>query len=220
MGDCYIIGAGDFFPEGLCPRKGDLVIAADGGFAHLQALGLPADLVVGDFDSSHCPAHPHVIRHDPVKDDTDLLLAVRLGLERGYARFFLYGGTGGARPEHSIANLQVLGFLQEHDAVGYLMGERHVFTWLREERLHFPAGYRGFFSLFSMSARLGSVTLRGLKYPLEDRALTNTLPLGVSNEFLGVPALVEVHDGDGLAVWERQPLPLPEREALPKEVQA
>lgn len=220
MGDCYIIGAGDFFPDGLLPRTEDLVIAADGGFVHLQTLGLPADLVVGDFDSSHCPKHPHVVRHDPIKDDTDLLLAVRLGLEHGYTRFFLYGGTGGSRPEHSIANLQVLGFLREHKAVGYLMGEHHVFTWLREECLRFPAGYHGFFSLFSMSDRLGSVTLRGLKYPLEHHTLTNTLPLGVSNEFLGVPALVEIHDGDGLAVWERQSLPLPERNDSPKEVQA
>jgi thiamine pyrophosphokinase len=30
-----------------------------------------------------------------MKDDTDLMLAIRLGFERGYKVYFIYGGSGG-----------------------------------------------------------------------------------------------------------------------------
>ena len=35
---CYIVGAGEFTPRGLCPETGDFVIAADGGLRALEAL--------------------------------------------------------------------------------------------------------------------------------------------------------------------------------------
>ena len=37
-GICYVVGAGEFCPRGLTPGPGDLVIAADGGFAALEGL--------------------------------------------------------------------------------------------------------------------------------------------------------------------------------------
>ena len=213
MGDCYIVGAGDFDGQGFAPGSADRVIAADGGYGKLAAWGLPANLVVGDFDSSSAPDHPHVLRFPPEKDDTDLLLAVRLGLERGYRRFFLLGGTGGARLDHTLANLQVLGFLRDRDAEGYLMGGGQVCAWLRDEALLFPAGYAGYFSLFAAGDAIESVTLRGLKYPLEHHRLTHTLPRGVSNEFLpDTPAEVYIQGGDALVLWELQPQPFPKRE--------
>ena len=213
MANCYIVGAGDFDGRGYAPETEDFVIAADGGYRHLAARDLRADLVVGDFDSSPAPDHPHVLRFPPEKDDTDLLLAARLGLERGYRRFFVFGGTGGARLDHTLANLQILGFLREREAEGYLIGGGQVCTWLRDEALLFPAGYTGYFSLFAAGDAVASVTLRGLKYSLTDHRLTHTLPLGVSNEFLpDTPAEVRVRGGDALAVWEIQDRPMPARQ--------
>ena len=218
MGNCYIVGAGDFDGQGFAPGAEDFVIAADGGYGHLAARGLPADLVVGDFDSSPAPDHPHVLRFPPEKDDTDLLLAVRLGLERGHRRFFLFGGTGGARLDHTLANLQVLGFLRDRDAEGYLIGGGQVCAWLRDETLLFPAGYAGYFSIFAAGEAIASLTLRGLKYPLEGYRLTHTLPRGVSNEFLpGTPAEVCVQGGDALALWELQARSMPGRKQQAKE---
>ena len=45
-------------------------------------------------------------------------------------------------------------------------------------------------------------TLTGLKYPLTDATLTSDVPLGVSNEFTGVPAQVSVRSGVLLALWQ------------------
>ena len=80
----------------LARGRAALVIAADGGLRHLEAQGLTADLIVGDFDSlGRVPEGDNILRHPVEKDDTDMLLAVRTGLDRGYRIFVLYGGLGG-----------------------------------------------------------------------------------------------------------------------------
>ena len=49
---CYIVGAGSFEKLDSLPQEGDLVIAADGGYAYLKQLGIQPDVLLGDFDSS------------------------------------------------------------------------------------------------------------------------------------------------------------------------
>ena len=131
-GICYVVGAGEFCPRGLTPGPGDLVIAADGGFAALEGLGLSPDLVVGDFDSlGHRPDHPHVVALPVEKDDTDMHSAIRLGWERGYRAFRLYGGTGG-RIDHTLANIQSLARLASQGGRGWLVGPRWTATALSD----------------------------------------------------------------------------------------
>ena len=43
-----------------------------------------------------------------------------------------------------------------------------------------------------------------MKYELEGAELTNRFPLGVSNEFLGVPSSVTVEKGTLLVVFNRK----------------
>ena len=86
---CYIVCA---LPQNhpFQPESGDLVIAADGGYAQMG--GVRADLVVGDFDSlGYVPESENVVRHPVEKDDTDTMLAARIGLDRGYRAFLLLG---------------------------------------------------------------------------------------------------------------------------------
>ena len=44
------------------------------------------------------------------------------------------------------------------------------------------------------------VTLRGLKYELTDAVVTNSFPIGVSNEFIGKEAAVTVRNGTLLSL--------------------
>ena len=201
MGVCYIVGAGSFYGLHTRPGPGDLVIAADGGYAYCQEAGVTPDLVIGDFDSlGEAPAGENVVRLPVEKDDTDTLAAIRLGLDRGFRDFRFYGSTGGDRPEHTLANLQCLLFLAEHGASGYLYDRASVVTAVKNGALTFPAGCRGNLSVFTISGPARGVTLRGLKYGLEDGVLTPDLPLGVSNSFTGTAAEISVCDGT-LLVW-------------------
>ncbi|MCI8303808.1 MAG: thiamine diphosphokinase [Lawsonibacter sp.] len=185
------------------PAPGDYVIAADRGFDSLIAYGVNPDLAVGDFDSlGHTPNHPNVIHLPAEKDDTDMVYAIRKGLELGYRRFVLLGGVGG-RLEHTLGNLQLLDWLALHGAQGFLAGEKTLATCVRDGKsLIFPPVMSGYLSVFCNSGTAEGVNLTGLKYPLENYTLTGDFPLGVSNQFLEEEAHVSVKRGSLILVWE------------------
>ena len=153
-----------------------------------------------------------MLAHSPIKDDTDLLLAIRWAMERGWRRFVIYGALGGARLDQTVASFQTLRFLAEHGARGRLVGDGWNVTLLQNAALRFPPAASGWLSLFVSGDAARGVTLRGLKYELTGAALTCGLPLGVSNEFLGREALVRVEDGALFVLWQGDVLP--EEEAL------
>ena len=67
---CYIAGAGGCSGMSIERGEHDMVIAADGGYASLEAAGIVPDIAVGDFDSlGFVPAGVEVLRHPPEKDD-------------------------------------------------------------------------------------------------------------------------------------------------------
>lgn len=210
MGTCVIFGAAGF--DGLAEeiQKEDLVIAADGGLKHTEGIGLPPNVILGDFDSlGYTPVGAEVF---PVeKDDTDAMLAIRCGLDRGYRRFVIYGGLDGERLDHTLANYQALQYLADREAVGYLAGRRYLVTVVKNGKISFPSDAKGILSVFCLGADARGVTLSGLKYPLEDGALTSGFPLGVSNHFTGEKAEISVNDGSLLVMWDREN-GFPERE--------
>jgi thiamine pyrophosphokinase len=68
----------------------------------------------------------------------------------------------------------------------------------------FSAENKGFVSLFVPGGE-AVVTVKGLSYELENAVLTDSYPLGVSNEFCGAEAEITVHEGDLLLVIENRP---------------
>ncbi len=208
MRSCHIVGAGPMYRRFPRPAKGDLVIAADGGYRALTAYGLAADVVIGDFDSlGRAPDHPHVLTLPAEKDDTDMLAALRHGLRLDFDVFHLYGATGG-RPDHTQANLQSLAFLAGCGARGFLHGRTQTVTCVRDGSLAFDGGCRGTLSVFAHSDVAEGVSLEGLKYPLQNAHLTSSFPLGVSNAFTGLPSRVTVLRGTLLIYYpEGSPTP-------------
>ena len=209
MGKCIIFCAGGF--ETLAEPIGaeDLIIAADGGLRHTEALGLTPDVILGDFDSlGFTPAGANVF---PVeKDDTDAMLAVRRGRAMGCREFLLYGSLDGPRLDHTVANFQTLQFLCDNGAFGMLCGITTMAAVVKNGALRFPAGCRGNISAFCMGSDARGVTLRGLYYGMEQGTLTPGFPLGVSNHFTGEAAEISVTDGSLLIIWDRQSA-LPEK---------
>ncbi len=203
---CYIVGAMSLTP-GLrpYPAPGDYVIAADRGFDSLLAYGVMPDLAVGDFDSlGHTPKHPNVIQLPAEKDDTDMVFALRKGLELGYRRFVLLGGVGG-RLEHTLGNLQLLDWLTTQGAQGFLAGEKTAATAIRDgQSITFPGSMAGYLSVFCNSGQARGVTLSNLKFPLRGQTVSGSFPIGVSNQFTGAPAVVSVEEGSLLLIWEER----------------
>ncbi len=212
MKKCIIYCAAPAVPPVTAPEPGDLLIAADGGLRHLERLGLAPGLILGDFDSlGYVPPGAAVF---PVeKDDTDAMLAVRAGLERGFREFWLYGCLGGSRFDHSVAALQTLQFLTDHGAVGYLVGEKQMATVISREALCFGPEAAGIVSVFCMGPDAEGVFERGLQYSLENARLTSGFPLGVSNHFTGKNGEISVKNSSLLVIWDRSG-GLPKRRAI------
>ena len=200
---CYIVGAGEDYGLDFVPKEQDLVIAADGGYRVLTEAGIRPDLVIGDFDSlGAAPQEDQVITLPTVKDVTDTWAAIELGKERGYRRFFLYGCTGG-RFEHTVANMQTAAALAQDGMECRIFDKSQIITALSGGTMTFGADKSGFLSVVSHTDRCTGVTLKGLKYELEDAQLSNTFPLGVSNEFLGKPSAVTVETGIAILIFDR-----------------
>lgn len=196
---CRIVGAGDFDPA-LLPEKnpGDLLIAADAGFASLQRAGITPDLYIGDGDSlGFSPKEVRSVVLPKVKDETDTLAAIREGLSRGYRSFVLYGALGGTRFSHSLANLQALSFLAENGARGEIADPycRVLLLLEGEYEMDLDGGY---FSLFALDGE-AQVSIKGAKYTLDRASLSSRFPLGVSNEGSRNTCL-KIHQGQVLLV--------------------
>lgn len=198
--ECYIIGAGDFYGLREAPDDSDYVIAADAGYTVCVENNMIPDLVIGDFDSlGEAPKHPNVIRLPEQKDDTDTMFAIKTGLSKGYRRFYIYGGLGGERSDHTIANLQSLIFLANHGARGWLYGKNCVWTAIKNSSVSIEGV--GNVAVFCFGNEAKGVSLTGLKYELCDAALSSDYPLGVSNEMKDGTAEISVKDGTLLIMY-------------------
>jgi len=195
MPKCYIFAAGSFYGLHEIPEPADFVIAADAGYKYCLDCGIEPDLTVGDLDSLDITPSGILIRLPVEKDETDTLFAVKKGMELGYRDFVIYGGTGGRRPEHSIANMQALLFMAANGARGRMYDEHVLYRVIANETLRFPEGTEGNFSLFCLDGEARGVSLRGFKYSLNNALIRSDFPLGVSNSFTGSEAEVTVADG-------------------------
>ncbi len=207
---CRIFGAVPIdVRTGIEICENDVVIAADGGFDTLDKLGIKADIILGDFDSvrefklvSESGKSTEILRYPPEKDDTDTMLAVKLGLSRGYRSFALYGCLGGERIDHSIATIQTLAFITENGAKGTVYHNDARITAIRDGELILKNDLSGYLSVFAFGGEAYGVTLENVKYTLNDALLTPSLPVGTSNEFIkGKSAYIRVKKGTLLIVW-------------------
>ncbi len=202
MSICYIFGALDTDVADFKPQESDLIIAADGGYSTLKKLNIKPDLVVGDFDSlGTVPENENVIKHPVKKDDTDTLLAVKIGLEKGYKTFVIYGAIGG-RLDHTVATIQTATFVAENGGIAYIYDGNYTVTAIKNSSIKFKNTPKGYVSVFTLSGVAKGVTITGLLYETNDVELTPSFPIGVSNEFIGKESEIAVKDGVLTIIFE------------------
>ena len=204
MKRCFIFAAGTYYGLRERPQSGDLVLAADAGYEVCRREGIVPDLVLGDFDSMEQPADfKNVLRVPVEKDDTDTMLAVKTALENDCDEIYIYGGTGGKRLDHTLANLQTLLYLRRQGARGYLYDNDFVWTAIENESLTIRREVEwGLFSAFCLGDRAEGIDEVGFQYSLQDASLMPDFPLGVSNHIMEDTATVTVRRGALIVGWE------------------
>lgn len=199
---CYIFGAGPILtPLQFMPQNGhDFIIAADAGYVFLQNNNIKPDILVGDLDSlgqqyaAALPESMPIIRFPTVKDDTDMMLAIKEGISRGYQNFIIYGGMGG-KLEFTLANFQILYNIVNQNFKCYFLDSNNIITAIKNNKVEFDENFQGRISVFACSGAAKGVNINGLKYELKNGVLTYDTPLGVSNEFIGSSGSISVEDG-------------------------
>ena len=196
MSVCYIIAAGDCNKISIDKKADDFIIAADGGIDYCIRDNIVPDVIIGDFDSAEAvPDNDNVIRLPVEKDDTDTFYAVKFAMSRGFSKFAIFGGAGGKRPDHTFANIALLAFIADNNCEGFMYYNDYTVTAIKNSRISFSENAKGDISVFSFNEKAYGVSECGLKYTIDDFVLTNSVPLGVSNSFVGKKSFVEVRDG-------------------------
>lgn len=167
---------------------GSRVIAADGGMAHAAALGLVAELWVGDFDSAS-PALQARYRtvpretHPADKDKSDGEIAVDAAIARGAAELILAGALGG-QTDHALGNLALMLALARRGVRCFASsGDEEAHPLLPGRmQLDLPVGSR--VSIIAL-ADLGGLDFKGVRWPLDHAAISAGSTRTLSNVVTG-----------------------------------
>lgn len=203
---CFIFGAGDV-PDVVNIPDNAFIIAADGGLAHLNRLGISPDMILGDFDSYKDEIYGiNFIKYPKEKDFTDMFIAVQYAYKKGFTDICIYGGLGGNRFDHSVANLQLLEHFSKKGCKVVLYGKNEIVTAISAHfsspaSISFDASHKGYISLFASGEKVTGLTINGLKYELENSELCTDFPLGVSNEFCNKSAEITLKTGTLILIY-------------------
>jgi thiamine pyrophosphokinase len=213
--DIVVVAGGEPVAPGLVAvvPASARVVAADAGVDLARSLGWRVDVAVGDFDSVTAAGLAaldgevdDVRRHPMAKDATDLELALAVAAELAPsppepARRVLVVGLEGGRPDHALANLLVAA-ADPFAALDIELVLAQGRAWVVRDRLvgSLPAG-----RVVSLVPVHGpaTVSITGVRWPLDRSTLSAGTTRGVSNEAVGGPLDVRVHDGAVLCITPR-----------------
>ena len=189
----------------------DCMIAADSGMDFLHRNEIVPDIIAGDFDSADTDSvayfqglnNVHIIKLNPVKDDTDTEFVIREAICRGATEITVLGATG-TRLDHVLANVNLLGIGLEED-VSIQLVDRHNRIRMTSSSLEIrrEEQFGSYVSVLPVKGDAKGVTLEGMKYPLGNADVACFSSLGVSNEIVEEKARISVEQGVLLVIESR-----------------
>lgn len=200
MKKCVIFAAAPLENADYVKIENDtMVICADAGVRNAKAIGITPNLALGDFDSMDKNEIGEIpsVTFPKRKDDTDLMLAIKYGMQAGCEDFTIYGALGGDRLDHTFAAFSALGFLADNQMSGCLVDDK-TYVKVLSAGEHVVENLGGYLSLFPFGCDKALVSLDGTEYDGES-LLINSFPLGVSNEIKSDVARIEVFNGEETA---------------------
>lgn len=143
------------------------IICADGGIKHTEALGLTADVWLGDGDSLKAleVLAGEIINFPVKKDNTDTDLAVEYAIERGFKDITIIGGLGG-RIDHEFSHFCLLKKIVDSGGKGCLLDEKNTITMENKSFELFDIG-RQYVSFFPFGGDVENFSVKGLCYEAE-----------------------------------------------------
>jgi thiamine pyrophosphokinase len=194
-------------------REKYYLVAADGGIAFFDKIGCRPDVWIGDMDSAECHKRAEEPASDlakencillPIeKDDTDMAAAVEQAYTKGCREILIFGGIGGARLSHTLANIQLMLCYEKKGCHIRMIGNQTHMEVLSDGEKVFSKNMRGTISVLALTDVAENVEIMGLQYEYSGN-LSNECALGVSNAFIGKESRIRVRKGALLLVYEEE----------------
>ncbi len=192
MDKCNVILNGERYIEGIDSSL--FTICADGGYEHIRDRFTP-NIYIGDRDSVSNKSISAIefIELNPEKDLTDGEAAIDVAIERGYRYINLYGIDGG-RLDHILTNLKlaVYGKKRGVEVVGIAKKyDIYYFT----DRFHIEGSKGKTLSLVPFGIDVHIMSMKGLKYEVNDFTLDALSSRGMSNVIVSDSAEITIDKG-------------------------
>ena len=195
MSKAIIISGGElvegFVEKVLSENEGASIVGVDKGVEYLYHHQIKPNYIVGDFDS----IAPEIIKYyktetnvaireyNPIKDESDTEMAIRIAITIGSTEIYFLGATGG-RIDHLWANIQSLSIACKFNVRAYILDpQNRICVTDKPCQLKKSEAYGKYLSVFSLSGDIFDFNMKGTKWPLEHHVLKPTDSLTVSNRF-------------------------------------
>ncbi len=194
----------DFAALWLKKNHFDRCIAVDKGAEAAVQLGLGIDLLLGDFDSLDGKlleklrkTAGDVREYGPEKDETDTFIAIKAAMELAPEEIYILGATG-SRADHTFTSLMNILYAKEKSV--------DVFAVDKYNKIYAAAGdiciekkdQHGDHVSLAVVTDSARISLKGLKYELDNETVKRGSSLCQSNEIIEDKARISVKDGMAL----------------------
>ena len=189
----------------------EVIIAADSGMDFLHSIEITPDVIVGDFDSADKDILEYyrqlemvdIIMLNPEKDETDTESAIRFAIQNGADCITILGGTG-SRIDHMLGNVCLLGIGLEERIDIFLLDKNNKIRMIDKElSIEKEKQFGKYVSLIPFGGNVEGLTLKGMKYPLDNYNMGGFNSLGISNEIVDDTALITFEKGVLLVIESR-----------------
>lgn len=176
---------------GLTKKAGMDYIGVDGGSVYCMNHALPMVCAIGDFDSINeselrrLKEYTKVIQLPVEKDMVDSEYAISYAHQLGYDKIILYGATGG-RLDHFITVFQLL----KMGSVPFVIKDENNIIYRLEKGDYVLKKRMKYLSFFACEPL--HISVKGVKYPLQNRFITEKDVYLVSNEILDQQAELKI----------------------------
>ena len=181
-------------------NKFNNIIAIDRGLEILEEIEIMPTHIVGDFDSikniDMLNKYKNVLiqKLNPEKDYTDTDTGMELAINLNSKEVIIIGATG-TRLDHTIANIQNMKKMLNKEILCKIIDYNNEIMLIdRTTKIEKNSEYT-YISLLPLESKAEGITLKGFKYPLNNKTLEIGESIGISNEQMELIGTIEIKRG-------------------------
>ena len=196
-----VICGGSLFNKDILIKKinkqYDCTIAVDSGYNYAKELDIEPTILIGDLDSiKKYDSKIPIIEYSPIKDDTDLKLALDYCIDNCYKEIDIICATG-KRIDHMLNNISLLSYLDNKNIVARIIDEYNTISVLK--KYNHIDNISKYVSIIPITEKI-VYSSNNLIYKADRLEVKNINILSISNQANNITFDIELHNGKALLI--------------------